>query len=486
MAEFDIWQDRFSALANAITQFEGSLQSGTRTAEEQQEAANMVNLVKCLGEFAEKQFHFFYDGFVTQAEYILNPSREFPPEYVFSATLNQIAEDLEVLRRIADQRLAAETRAQLRQADQLAWSALRPAVESNMILDANTTVMTYFQKGASIRVIPYASVALVAIPFTAPSVSQDFLALPHEVGHYVYRHAKGERGKSIPQTLGSKLMALAEPSVKWARRWKEEVFADVYGCLIGGPVTALSFRDLALRSSRTPIIQVPGEYLYGEFSEDDGVHPVPLVRPYVYVKTLAEVGLKELAAQLDKDWKERPPVQETRDFRSRYTSVGVDYVSVEEAREEVAKIVDEVLDLLPDLRLNASFRWSGRSDRETMADLYGNFKTNITALMGQNNAPSLKPLLDDELAYLWQNWVKQENFFPGMTDVPPGKNITAIDSGKADRLEQLEQEPRYTWNHVFLAGGWATKLPGASGSGVVFPKNWQGVNQASGGGGSGY
>ncbi|MBI1879302.1 MAG: hypothetical protein HYR94_13980, partial [Chloroflexi bacterium] len=468
-----IWQDRYTALAEAIAQFQRALQHRADTAEEPQEVDNLLNLATCLGQFAKNQFQFFYDGFVIHDEYILNPSREFHPHHVLSVVLAQIAEDLAVLWQVAGQRLAAETGAQLRDADKLAWSALKPAVDAGLIPDSTSTVMTYFLKGGSIRMIPYAPVALVSLPFSGASVHQDCLGLPHEVGHYVYRHARVPEGKSIPQMLGKRLLEVTEPGARWARRWQETIFADVYSCLIGGPVSALSFRDLMLQSSLTPVIQVPGEYLYGEFSQDDGVHPAPVVRPYVYFKTLEEVGLQDLADQLVDDWKERPEVKETTEFRTHYTSLGAGYVSIEEGYEEVGEVVEEVLRLLPQLKLDASFRWSGRSNWESIADLYGNFEANITQLLEQIKVPPINPMPAEAMENLWRNWIKKENFFPGFPDDNQPPRHLEIDSGKADRLEVLEQEPHYTWNHVFLAAGWATRYWGTGGGGVVYPKNSQ-------------
>jgi hypothetical protein len=363
-----------------------------------------------------------------------------------------------------------------------------------LIEDDKTTVMTYFQNSASIRIIPYASVALVAIPFTATEVKRDYLALPHEVGHYVYRHGK-IKGKSIPQALGQRLMELDPPSPRWARRWKEEIFADLYGCLIGGPVTALSFQDLARQSSRTPIIHVPGEYLYGSFTEDDGVHPVSVVRPYVYTNVLRRMIWAKSADLLDDAWGKLPQVQETTEFRTRYAGANAEFIKVEVAKTEINRIIRVIFELL---QTDALFckDWSNNPDGVALNELYEKFEetgdyrnTGVSNIGGATPAP--KAL---EKPYnLWNSWVKKEKFFPGI-DQPPQKTedekpekLIAIDPGKAQRLEELEQEPRYTWNHVFMASGWATRPHGAGGSnGILFPRNWQDSNGAGGAGGGAY
>jgi hypothetical protein len=516
---------------------------------------NLRELAECLVEFAEKQFGFFYDGFVgsdldegrpKHKDFLLNHSREFPPEYVFRVTLDQVAEDLEVIRRAADQRRSEIVAQSLKKADKLVWSALKPVVGPGKLVDdeeppetpkpvtdeklPKTTVLSYFQKSASIRVVPYAPVALIGIPFAAASVPRDYLAIPHEVGHYVYRHGKvrinGEL-KSIPQVLGRRLLEQVErnqdkerailgkelwnqlnpeydpdnpkldppvPSPRYVRRWKEEIFADVYGCLVGGPIAALSFRDLMLQSSRYAVIQTPAEYLYGQFTEDDGVHPVPVLRPYVYTMTLRVIdglqhgNLWQWADVLDKQWQAFPQVQEDTEFRTRYAGPAPQYISVAKTLMEVYRVVNEVLNLLP-IDDFAKSRWSGLEDPEKVDTLYKQFEeTGVEELI---NSTVLRPAKLKCSTDLWENWVKQENFFPGIGKPPqetepgsPDKLIPVpIDPGKAQRLEELEQEPRYTWNHIFLAGGWNTKGNGTSGTGVVTPKNWQ-VGNAAGGSGT--
>jgi hypothetical protein len=513
---------------------------------------NLKTLAHCLGNFVEKQFEFFYDGFGEHEKYKLNESLEFPPEYVFKVTLDQAAEDLEVIRRVADQRRFEEMAKRLKEADKLVWSALKPVIGPGKLVGneappeapealkpyekkllPETNAMSYFQKAASIRVIPYAPVALIGIPFTATMVPRDYLSIPHEVGHYVYRHGKvrvdknghivdrvdkGEL-KAIPQVLGRKLseqperdqelerkvlgtilseqaleeqqqkqrLELTGSSPRYIRRWKEEIFADVYGCLVGGPVAALSIRDVMLQSSRSRVIETPGEYFYGQFTEDDGIHPVPLLRPYVYTVTLRAIDsrdekLSDWADKLDKEWKQLAQIEETTEFRSRFVGAGIQYISVIEALKEVIRVVIEVLELLPESDFKDA-RWSGYNNEVTTVDgLYSEFEgAGFDKLKGTelNSAPLT--CSDD----LWEQWMLSEHFFPGFDKGLPNKSL-AIDPGKAQRLEELEQEPRYTWNHVFMASGWATRPHGAQGSGVVIPKNWRGQNDGGGPGGGAY
>jgi hypothetical protein len=96
-------------------------------------------------------------------------------------------------------------------------------------------------------------------------------------------------------------------------------------------------------------------------------------------------------------------------------------------------------------------------------------------LLAQNNAPQFEPLSQEALGNLWGSWVEKEKFFPGFArEQQPPRNIEK-DSGTAERLENLEQEPRYTW-----------KLPGTAGNGKLVPINGRPTNQVGDAGRSDY
>ncbi len=88
--------------------------------------------------------------------------------------------------------------------------------------------------------------------------------------------------------------------------------------------------------------------------------------------------------------------------------------------------------------------------------MYDGFDNRLSTLTANITIPALP---DENLTDLWQAWVDAEQFFPG---IPPNNQAppppTEIEPGKVNKLEHLEDEPRYTWIHVFHAGGWATKI----------------------------
>lgn len=233
----------------------------------------------------------------------------YPPSHALYVTLAQIEYDLEVICRAAEYRKhgTADEKAALRAADKLAWAALSPVLnvggarvriedgpELLPLLDETATeitVLTYFAKSANIRVIPYAPVALVGIPITcvpktddAGNVQccspQDYLAIPHEVGHFVYGHSPIVRKRILWGLWGTAIFSNVRLFAYFT--WLEEIFADLYGCLIAGAWAALDCQHLQLKASKS------------QFVQNDLEHPIPAVRPYVYTWVLRKL--------MDQDW----------------------------------------------------------------------------------------------------------------------------------------------------------------------------------------
>src|SRR5712692_7881671 len=192
-----IWQARWQALDQTLADMDARY---TEVANDVPRMNTLRTLGQSLRQFAADQFNFFYDGFGfgnPKPKYRLKtlPQDNYPPEHVFAVTLEQIGFDIEVIQRAANQRIAAEEQAKngpcaakdaLAQADVLAYAALKPAQDNGLLPYERPTVVTYFQKDTSIRVVPYAPVALIGVPFSCTTVPTDFLAIPHEVGHYVF------------------------------------------------------------------------------------------------------------------------------------------------------------------------------------------------------------------------------------------------------------------------------------------------------------
>ena len=270
------WQQRRDTLMDAISCTQQDINNrsaalGSSSLHRTNAIQTLYDLLNCLGSFGKDHFNYFHDdvllGFQADPE---QESSEYPPEHVLSVILDQISFDLEMIEQAVNQRLShkAQVYETLAKADEMARLALKPVLAHFQL--EGTRLVTYFQKSASIRVIPYASVALIGIPYTARHVKWDFLAIPHEVGHYLYWHGKLENGLTIQQHLTK----IVNSNPTWLLQWLEEIFADVYGCLVAGPALALSFQDLQMRRTRS------------QFEKNDGEHPTPILRPDIYTKIL--------------------------------------------------------------------------------------------------------------------------------------------------------------------------------------------------------
>lgn len=273
----DVWTERLQAL-------DGLMYAMSRDYDTLSLArwGTLKPLIKCLQAYGRDLLTYFHAGFSTRR---LELSDDYSPEAVYSIVLNQIGYDLEVLQRAVQQRAtgSAAMTETLKETDKLAWLALKPAIDAGL-LPADSTALTYFQKSPVSRVIPYAPVALIGVPYSCMSVTRDHLALPHELGHYVYWHGHVPgTGESLRQALQREIfeelkqcVTLDSPEFPaWCAAWLEELFADAYGALIAGPVMALDFQDLSLHNSCT------------EFTTSDNDHPVPILRPEIYCRVLA-------------------------------------------------------------------------------------------------------------------------------------------------------------------------------------------------------
>jgi len=324
----------------------------------------------CLQAFGARQFAFLLDGFDPQRHerHILEPSADYPADFAFNTTLNQVFYDLDVLQDAVAGRNGPDGQT-LATADHLAQAALDRAIEAGFLQE--TAVLTYFNKSAKIRVIPYAPLALVAVPHTAARVTRDFLAIPHEVGHYVFRHGQLESYRLLSWLRRD---AAGEPN--WLKRWLEEIFADVYGALIGGPVMALNFQDLLLDNSRE------------RFLRDDGVHPVAGLRPYIYTQVLAETGFAEAAAALNTRWEMWLERRGAPEFFICYAPEpdGTTAVTFASARARIeAAVANWLATLLKPLRAQSTPPWSKDS---SVDELYAEFE----ALVAEPPRPLLAGL----------------------------------------------------------------------------------------------
>lgn len=259
-----IWESRWDALKAELASLESSLNSLLESGIPRIKTLHFLS--QCLHRFATGHYQYFKRHYGVKWP----ASDEYPCDVIFRGLIAQPYEDLAVIQQALWQRQFGSPAMlnTLKETDYLCWNALQPVLPILPNPDTHT-VVTYFQKFASIRIIPYANVALIGLPFSANRFAQDRLAIPHETGHYVFRRSYAIRSAVVQN------YKQGDSQPDYGRRWIEEIFADVYGCLVAGPTISLDFQDLQIEKEPTD-----------KFLRDDKVHPAPLLRPHVYHKVL--------------------------------------------------------------------------------------------------------------------------------------------------------------------------------------------------------
>jgi hypothetical protein len=299
----DIWQKRIDALFTVNIPYVRE-QLPDHLAKD----GSVKTLIDNLESFGKQHFDFFFKGFNSKG---WDKSNLYPPEYVYGTIVSQIGYDISIFEHIIHQRRQEDET--LKEADCLAMEALKPAIAKGW-LPANTVALCYYQKFPTIRVIPYANVALIGIPFSCQKAPRDLLSIPHEVGHYVYWRGKvnldkreqGNLKDNLAKTLGKIKLQDNQPRLdlnmpqdvnkqyqeipQYALKWTEEIFADVYACLIAGELAAYAGQEVMLSSNSTR-----------ELYEDDGEHPPSIIRPSIYHKVLYQPSTDD-EKPVKKDW----------------------------------------------------------------------------------------------------------------------------------------------------------------------------------------
>lgn len=286
-----VWETRWQGMHETMGYWLHAADTGRPQIERQE---TLRTLVASLQAFGKSQMKFFQQGLEQGSTYRLEPAAQYPWEYAFRTTVDQIGFDMDALLRAAQQRMPAlmpdKLRATLDLADRLSYVALKPAFDHNLI-DRRTTVLTYFQKAVNVRLMPYAPVALIGIPFSAVECPRDLLAIPHEVGHYVFREGRIRSGRFADSRFSTALYSRFAYQPGWFNDWLEEIFADVYGALVAGPAIALSFIEMV---TDDPV---------DEFVKQDNEHPAAAVRPQCYFSALRRMGGYDTALeQLEEHW----------------------------------------------------------------------------------------------------------------------------------------------------------------------------------------
>jgi hypothetical protein len=401
----------------------------------------MENSASEIADPTQKTIHCLLDGlrnFVNeQYDYFKTAPvpTDYTTEFALSVILSRAAKDLEAIERIIYQRdlhnnLVDEA---LNKAEQYTTSALTPAI-SPFFNNQRVRPLTYLQKASSIRVIPYANVAMIGVPYTCvnvlmknSSVSRDFLAVPHEVGHYVYWHGQtvyqGVSKLHLFNAVRKSLDQFGELP-NWARNWTQEIFADVYGARIAGPLIALDFQELELENRSN-----------ADLMHDDADHPLPALRPIIYTKVLERLGEEPWVTTLEQRWSNE---LSNRNVGDAFLPRGEKKTKKRaDAEFQVDKIVEVVYKLLSEI--NTIEKWSPKDVvPNNCEDLFKKFES------GECDPALLQPVHEmPGCATHGFNEMKQ----------------ALLDESKFAEKEEGEdsgQKETREWLALLRAGGWTT------------------------------
>lgn len=385
-------------------------------------------------------------------------STELPKAYARRTLIDRAAEDLEVVLRALAQRmpplsLNLDWVQRLKLADRLAFAALKPVMSDriggllpeDVAMLRPTTAVTYFQKANSIRVIPYAPVALIGIPFSAATYDQDLLAIPHEIGHYVYWHEPLERG-----SLNGSLARHFWDQPAWLSAWQEEIFADVYGALVAGPYMAIDFQDILADTSRT------------RFITDDGEHPVSIARAYVFTSVLRAIGYDGVAGEIDAKWKQ---TVEATYGPTEEAVVGGQVLPLEEIIGRLDTVVRRIVNFdLPHMKIPAADTWSwgattAGSEPVDLTRYQSNFETYVASYLTGANATGAQASVAPGLPFLEVDRMTTRLVLPGQGSLEPhalGETGSKLDEYLLAAEKEVRPIEPAVWYQLLSSGGWTT------------------------------
>lgn len=221
-----------------------------------------------------------------------------PPLHLIRDTLRQVAADHEIIQQAAIQRrwnkhqdgrfYMSEQAMELLVMDKLAWQAITPFQRLLAGKGEQLAVITYLSERTHIHHAPYApDFVLVGLSYDrvppASSLfdettaahpdfpSAELLAIPHEIGHHIYEHGRLPDGRTFAQIS-------EQFRDNPYHAWCEELFADLYGCVVAGPLSALGMQALLISLDRQ------------RFWKDDEEHPTPLLRVFLMAEMLRVLG----------------------------------------------------------------------------------------------------------------------------------------------------------------------------------------------------
>jgi len=299
-----------------------------------------------------------YSSFLSEVTIDPTEADEFSPTKLRSQALERVLEEWDTIRHALEQRENPRYQDTLVDLDQLAFECLSPLFDDKTL---EKGVFAYFHKLFDIKRFVFSRTPLIGAPFSALHSPEDWLAIPHEVGHYIFWN-----GTKTFSSFNEFYLALQDQVVSvinhsmsnritgrvfhhkgavfqiWLN-WMNEIFADVFGTLVAGPAFAWSMQSrLRAEISLRDLLH----------NHEDLEHPDPFIRPFFHIHTLREMAqqkeidvefanqLKSTADSLERSWRGSWP----EDVTTRLPTPGSIGSMEQVLQEEVPGVVSVVLD----------------------------------------------------------------------------------------------------------------------------------------------
>lgn len=420
-------------------------------------------------------------------------------DYVLNQALNQIIEDIVTLSLAysqSDLRNDSEIADRLRTCDGLIQQ-IRSTVGKH--LPDTALILSYIRSGTNVRTMPYGPVGMLGISASALTHNPDLLSIPHELGHFLYwrgQHGpekEPEEKKTYRQQTRSFVKTLIDEKQKpkWLMGWLEEIFADVVGCVIGGPAAALTFQDMMLAK------------IGSSFTAFDNHYPVAAARPFIYLRVLSQfrktgsafVEMDTALTKLTNRWhtvlKERLGCTNLDVSRESLNEVAVYRVSITADRVEITErslaaivddldqICDKLLEELPELTEWAQHAWTSGAlgPSNDVSQLYTEFnQCKISQLVTQGffdpvqlvPFPTWPTAIGEHLDKSTRDQIEKLSGTSEKTGQEKLSWVVDVFKNTQDQLVAVESVcvPYETWQAVLYYGGGSTGGPGG-GSGHV-------------------
>ena len=172
-------------------------------------------------------------------------------------------------------------------------ASLQDKLEERLRLRFDINIVLYFERIGKAMRYPFGNTYLIGIPLI-DAYRGDWMAIPHELGHHVFWKARFSETDTGPverhgtnflqAELDSAMHELALPKENPAREmiqillddWTEEIFADVVGARIAGPVYIDAAWALISRKAEQE----------KDLFQSDGEHPILYLLPYIRAAAL--------------------------------------------------------------------------------------------------------------------------------------------------------------------------------------------------------